>query len=207
MRVGRRVGEAWGITPDLWPVDVTYLRTLNALSRGVDRVILRERRLPWERQFSLLKRILDAGIEGKRVLLRVDEHAPLGRASRLGCGLHLADTQWTQLPSVSYCSRAVHRTETLRLIRTPIDAVVVSPVFPPRSKPSAAPPLGASGLREMIGQASVPLIALGGITAPRARECLHAGAAGVAGISAVFAEDPTELDALLHACHTPSPLG
>ena len=207
MSAERSRGEVWGITPDRWPAEVTFNRVLDALIRGVDRVILRERRLLWADQIALIERLLAAGMAGGRLLLRVDTHTSLDQASQLGCGLHLADTRWAELPRVPYCSRAVHNAETLRTVGTSIDAVLVSPLFPPRSKSGVVPPLGLSGMRQMATLASVPLIALGGITPNRARACLDAGAAGVAAISAVFGEDPTELDALLRACHIAPPLG
>ncbi|MGH7152071.1 MAG: thiamine phosphate synthase, partial [Planctomycetota bacterium] len=47
------------------------------------------------------------------------------------------------------------------------------------------------GLRRAVGEASLPVLAIGGIDARRARECARAGAAGVAGIGAFFSsEDP-----------------
>lgn len=63
------------------------------------------------------------------------------------------------------------------------DLIVVAPVFPPRSKQGGLPTLGLEGLRSLCAQAAVPVLALGGITEANAASCLHAGAAGVAGIS------------------------
>ena len=59
------------------------------------------------------------------------------------------------------------------------DYVFLSPVFPTRSKPGAAP-IGLDGLREGIDRSNVPVIALGGIDATNAQGCLDAGAHGVA---------------------------
>ena len=50
-----------------------------------------------------------------------------------------------------------------------VDAVFLSPVFPTRSHPGA-PVLGVHGFHVLAMQASVPVIALGGMTAERARE-------------------------------------
>ena len=48
-------------------------------------------------------------------------------------------------------------------------AAMVSPVFPTRSHPEARP-LGIAGFHALAGSASLPVIALGGMTAERARE-------------------------------------
>lgn len=53
--------------------------------------------------------------------------------------------------------------------RSGADAVIVSPVFPTRSHPDGAC-LGASLFRELAAQSNIPVIALGGMTAERARE-------------------------------------
>lgn len=48
------------------------------------------------------------------------------------------------------------------------DAVMLSPVFPTRSHPGAAT-LGPARFRELAGRSAIPVIALGGMTAARAR--------------------------------------
>ena len=64
-------GTVWGITPDLWPPEQTLQAVRAALEHGVDRVILRERRLTARAQHRLMANLLDAGIEAHRVLLRL----------------------------------------------------------------------------------------------------------------------------------------
>ena len=63
------------------------------------------------------------------------------------------------------------------------DYAVLAPIFAPLSKPATAPPLGLDALRSIASKTRIPLIALGGITAENASECMDAGAAGVAGIT------------------------
>jgi thiamine-phosphate diphosphorylase len=68
------------------------------------------------------------------------------------------------------------------------DWVLLSPVFPTRSKPGA-PALGLSRFRELVGGTRAAVYALGGITAGNVEECLSAGAAGVAAIRGLAEPD------------------
>lgn len=69
----------------------------------------------------------------------------------------------------------------LRAERLGIDAVFVSPVFPTDSHPGA-PALGPRRLAEWIGALTIPVYALGGVTAGTARALTGTGIAGVAAI-------------------------
>ena len=63
-----------------------------------------------------------------------------------------------------------------------VDAVILSPVFASDSK-SAGKPIGVSTFTDMVAKASVPIIALGGISSETALALLGSGAAGLAGVS------------------------
>jgi len=58
--------------------------------------------------------------------------------------------------------------------------VVFAPVFEKKDVPGSQP-VGLTGLRETC-RAKIPVLALGGISLENAKECLDAGAAGIAGI-------------------------
>lgn len=58
------------------------------------------------------------------------------------------------------------------------------PVWPTPSKPGAGAAIGLAGLAEICAAVSVPVVAIGGVDASNAGDCIRAGAAGVAVIRA-----------------------
>jgi thiamine-phosphate pyrophosphorylase len=71
------------------------------------------------------------------------------------------------------------------------------PVWATPTKPDAGPPMGLAGLREICRAVSIPVVAIGGIDATNAAQCLDAGAAGVAVVRA--AADARAIDEALAA--------
>jgi thiamine-phosphate pyrophosphorylase len=63
--------------------------------------------------------------------------------------------------------------------------VGAGPVWATPSKPDADEPLGLEGLAAICAAVEVPVVAIGGVDASNAAECIRAGAAGVAVIRAV----------------------
>lgn len=111
-------------------------------------------------------------------------------------GLETSDLR-SLLDEDGIVGRSTHtREEVLRADRNGADYVTFGPVFPTESKPDldrdSIP--GVEELSEVCKLTSVPVFALGGVSTPDdIRECLDAGAYGVAGIRALFAgEDPEE---------------
>ncbi|MCW2963501.1 MAG: thiE [Actinomycetia bacterium] len=68
------------------------------------------------------------------------------------------------------------------------DYLGVGPIWETPSKRDADPAIGVGGLREICAAVEIPVVAIGGIDASNAGECIRAGAAGVAVIRA--ATDP-----------------
>ena len=62
--------------------------------------------------------------------------------------------------------------------------VGAGPVWPTPSKRDADPAIGLKGLRAICDAVRIPVVAIGGVDASNAAECIRAGAAGVAVIRA-----------------------
>lgn len=79
------------------------------------------------------------------------------------------------------------------------DFVVYGPIWDPGSKRGHG--VGLGDLERFSADSPLPVVAIGGVGAARARSCLAAGAVGVAVVSAVFGStEPTEaIEALLTA--------
>ena len=66
----------------------------------------------------------------------------------------------------------------------PADYIGAGPVWATPSKSDADPAIGLDGLRELCAAVSTPVVAIGGIDASNAADCIRAGASGVAVIRA-----------------------
>jgi thiamine-phosphate pyrophosphorylase len=77
------------------------------------------------------------------------------------------------------------------------DYVGAGPVWETPSKADADPPIGLDGLREICSSITIPVVAIGGVDAGNAAECIRAGAVGVAVIRA--ARGAAELRAAIDA--------
>lgn len=93
-------------------------------------------------------------------------------------------------------SASVHSEAAARRAERVAHYLVFGPVFPPGSK--GAPAVGLEALQRLCAVSRRPVLAVGGITAERVADCLAAGAAGVAVVSAVVrAPDPASAVARL----------
>jgi thiamine-phosphate pyrophosphorylase len=77
------------------------------------------------------------------------------------------------------------------------DYIGLGPIYPTPSKDDAAEPIGLQGLNRTRSSVSVPIVAIGGITADNVEEIITAGADGVALISAVASAQD-----MVHAAQT-----
>ena len=153
------------------------VRIVAALDAGLDIVVVREPTLP---PLGLLLPY------GDRVVLHARMPGAVEAALRHGFGLHLPDGG-TLPPGVRprRLGRSTHSvTDARRALAEGADYAVLSPIWPPGSKPDdTRPTLGPAVFAE------VAAVALGGVTPERAREAIAAGAAGVAAMGAIFGGD------------------
>jgi thiamine-phosphate pyrophosphorylase len=76
-----------------------------------------------------------------------------------------------------------HSVESARAAeRGGADYIFFGPVFATPSKAAFGAPQGTERLREVCGSVGIPVLAIGGVNVENARECLAAGAAGIAAI-------------------------
>lgn len=144
---------------------------LARLPRGSG-VIFRHYQLPPRERHALFARIATVARRRGLVLLRAGAEPMRGEAGthgRRGRGL-------TTSPVHS-------RREAIAAIRAGADALLVSPVFPTRSHPGA-PVLGPVRLGLLVHGLRVPVIALGGMDARKARRLKPLGIHGWAAIDA-----------------------
>jgi thiamine-phosphate pyrophosphorylase len=72
------------------------------------------------------------------------------------------------------------------------DYIGFGPVYPTTSKDDAGPVTGVALLEEVVKVVSIPIIAIGGVTAENTPEVIRAGARGIAVISAVCCQENPE---------------
>ena len=78
--------------------------------------------------------------------------------------------------------------EALKACESGADFLVFGPIFATPSKQAYGPPQGLAALAAVCRAATLPVLAVGGITPERVAEVLEQGAHGVAAIGAIWAE-------------------
>ncbi len=87
---------------------------------------------------------------------------------------------------------AATREEAEKCVADGADYIGFGPVFPTGSKDDAGPVSGIDILKKIVRDYSLPIIAIGGISAKNTPEVIRAGAHGIAVISAVCCQDDPE---------------
>ena len=159
-----------------------------ALAAGVDYVQIREKDLTGRELYESARSARAApNPRGGRLL--INERLDIALAAGLD-GVHLP----SDAPPVDQARRAApdgfligvscHGLDDLRrAAREGADYAVFGPVFDTPSKRRFGAPQGLDRLAAACRESAIPVLAIGGVTLENARDCLAAGAAGVAAIS------------------------
>jgi len=156
----------------------------DAVHAGVDLVQVREREIEARDLLTLVTRLL--AITAGRARLVVNNRADVAVAAGSD-GVHLpadgppAEQVRALSPAPWLVGRSIHSIDEARRSQTE-DYLIFGTVFPSRSKPQGSSVAGLDTLADAAVVASVPVLAIGGVTPEGAAACRDAGAAGVAAI-------------------------
>lgn len=150
---------------------------------GVDIIQVRERGLDGMPMELLIRAMQKVVLPQTRIVI----NSEIGLAAKLGLGVHLPEAG----PSIiearevlggdALVGRSVHSPEAAAE-STGANYLVAGHVFETGSKPGR-PPMGLDRFAAIVGEVSVPVLAIGGITPERVPDALRSGAAGVAVLS------------------------
>lgn len=170
----------------------------DAVVTGVRAVQLREKDLPETDLVTSATRLLDVmRPKGARLLVNVspfveDDTALLLAASPGVDGFHVPEGAdllvrfRAMFPSLLLGASA-HSPDAVRAAHDAgADFVCFGPVFETASKKRYGAPQGLAALTVACTAATIPVLAIGGVTPDNARSCLDAGAHGVAAVGAVM---------------------
>lgn len=184
---------------------------------GVDWVQIREKDLPAAQLAALTRQSLDIAMkystkrtEPIRVL--VNDRLDVAIAARAG-GVHLGEKSLPVVEAKRLVASAVrkqaidesfligascHSLEAAQAAqREGADYIFFGPVFATPSKAAFGVPQGLTGLAEVCRAVTIPVLAIGGITAQNAASCIAAAAAGIAAIR-LFQGAPDPFPAVRH---------
>lgn len=191
MRLYLITGDAGGEAETLRIVDA-------ALRGGVDVVQLRKKTMPKGEQYAIalaLRRLTAL----RDALLIVNDHADIAVAVDAD-GVHLGQDDLPidavrALPGFEgrLIGRSTHSVVQARAaMRDGADYFAVGPVYPTPTK-AGRPAVGPGPVTEAAAIADRPFVAVGGIDRTNAAEVVHAGAAAIAVVRAIYDdEDPAE---------------
>jgi thiamine-phosphate pyrophosphorylase len=169
-----------------------------AARAGIDVVQVREPDLPAKDQVAISAACVEI-VRRTDTLIVVNERADVA----LAAGAHGVHLRGSSLPAARIrrlvppgfiVGRSVHSaSEVLAGVGEGVDYLIAGTVFPSRSKPAEHRLLEPAGLARVVSAATVPVLAIGGVSAQNVSLVALAGAAGVAAIDmftdALGAED------------------
>jgi thiamine-phosphate pyrophosphorylase len=180
-----------------------------AAAAGAGWIQIREKDLD-SRSLVELARFAVAETRGSSARVLVNDRLDVALAANAG-GVHLGEkslpletvTEWRRTTGRLdfLIGVSCHSLESARAAeRGGADYIFFGPVFATPSKAEFGAPQGTERLREVCASVGIPVLAIGGVNAENARECIAAGAAGIAAIRLFQdARNAAELAAQLNA--------
>jgi thiamine-phosphate pyrophosphorylase len=170
--------------------DALLQRMARAADAGVDWVQIREKDMSGREVAALVTCAVELARGRSRILVndRLDVAAACGAN-----GVHLGAQSLPVAEVARWRSRhaspdflvgaSLHAVEEARGAELAgADYLIFGPVFATPSKQKYGPPQGIAGLQEVCAAVRIPVLAIGGVTEANSRDCLRAGAAGIAAI-------------------------
>jgi thiamine-phosphate pyrophosphorylase len=165
-----------------------------AVSAGIDLIQIREKNLSARVLFELCEQAVRL-TTGTATRLLVNDRADIAAGAGAD-GVHLttrsidASTIRKTFGEELLIGASTHSLDEAVAARDGgADFIVFGPIFETPSKVEYGTPVGLGQLSKVARElAPLPVIALGGVTLANARDCLDAGASGIAGIS-IFGDD------------------
>ncbi|MBA7621858.1 Thiamine-phosphate synthase [subsurface metagenome] len=167
------------------------------VSNGATVIQLREKNLPPPSFLKIALRM--RGLIRPPILFIVNDRVDIAMASRAD-GVHLGQEDFP-LPAARrvmgeemIIGVSTHSLEeALRAEREGADYVAIGPLFPTSTKLDSHPPVGTGIIGEIKKELSIPVVAIGGITAESIEEVLKMGADGIAVVSAIFGQEDVDI--------------
>ncbi len=166
-----------------------------AVAGGADAIQLREKDIPDDQFVALAAEMREMTDETGRLFIVNDrpDIAAIVAADGVHLGQHdlpIAEARRLLRPG-AIIGRSTHNIQQARIaVNEGADYIAVGPMFPTSTKDTGPPP-GPSLLKQVIEEASLPVVAIGGITPDNASELIAAGAQCLAVCSAICsADDP-----------------
>ena len=158
-----------------------------AADAGIDLIQIREPDLDASELAAIVTRIVQI-TRGSRSRVVVNDRLDIALACEAD-GVHLrgdsipASRARAIVPPGFLIGRSVHGTAEALAAAPHVDYLIAGTVFPTTSKPGRTEFLGLHGLASIARAVSVPVLAIGGMTAEHVVEMSAAGAAGIAAVT------------------------
>ena len=181
-----------------------------AVDGGLRGLVLRDPHLSTVAYVELARRL--SPLLGPGLILHGSHPEAVHIANRAGWGLHMpASMEWAGVRAQvkGWLGASCHNADELaRAVEAGVDYAMVSPIFPPISKPGETrQTLGIKGLEELMGGVEIPIFALGGVDASNVRSLIEVGVHGVGSMGFLFPGDADADVAADSAAHLTALLG